>query len=57
MLKCEGACEEHRGEVKEVLVQGWGYFNYCEEAIKEDTRRGFTVVVEQEEPLHQNNKG
>ena len=49
MLKCEGDCEEHRGEVKEVLVRGWGYFNYCKEAIEEDIRRGLIVVVYDEE--------
>ncbi len=42
--KCDGACEEHRGECCVVEVARWGYFSYCEEAIAEDTRRGLTVT-------------
>jgi hypothetical protein len=48
-MKCEGSCEQHHGEVVSVRVidkdtgQDWGLFNYCEEAIQEDLRRGFEV--------------
>lgn len=47
---CEGTCWEyadsgHSGEVKEVYVVGWGYFHYCEEAIREDIRRGLKVIT------------
>ena len=41
--KCDGSCAEHRGEVRDVSVQGWGDFRYCEEAIDEDRRRGLNV--------------
>jgi len=48
-LACEGSCEEHRGNVRPVECWGPGdsdpwRFNYCDEAIAEDTRRGFRVV-------------
>ena len=46
---CAGSCEEHKGEVKEVYVKGWGYFYYCEEAIEEDKRRGLIVTESEEE--------
>lgn len=42
--KCDGACEEHVGKIRTVSVQGWGTFNYCEAAIKEDCDRGLIVV-------------
>jgi hypothetical protein len=48
-LRCDGSCDEHRGDVRpvECWVPGdsdpWR-FNYCDEAIAEDTRRGFRVV-------------
>jgi len=49
LLACEGSCEEHRGPVRP--VECWGphdrepwKFNYCDEAVAEDTRRGFRVV-------------
>jgi len=45
ILKCDGACEEHTGEVKVVNVHNWGNFNYCESAIEEDTHRGLIVTV------------
>ena len=49
--KCEGNClqthGEHKGEVKPVVVYSIEWeetkFNYCENAIYEDIRRGFTV--------------
>lgn len=44
-LVCDGACEEHKGGVKHVYVDAWGYFNYCEEAIVEDIRRGLKVTI------------
>ena len=44
---CEGSCEIHKGEVIPVIIEGHGWdgikFNYCQEAIKEDERRGFIV--------------
>lgn len=44
---CEGSCEVHRGEVMPVIIEGHGWdgvkFNYCQEAIEEDERRGFVV--------------
>ena len=48
--ECEGGCEEHVGTVNQVTVTGNGFkggftFNYCEEAIAEDRRRGFTVEI------------
>jgi hypothetical protein len=49
--KCEGSCEEHKGDVKKVKVyeddysgRTW-FFDYCQEAIEEDKRRGFTVEI------------
>ncbi len=50
-MKCEGCCFEDgscSGEVKQVSVTGphdWGTFNYCDTAISEDRRRGFTVTI------------
>ncbi len=50
ILKCEGDCHldgEHILPVVPVEVSGLGWkptkFNYCQAAIKEDKRRGFTV--------------
>lgn len=47
--KCEGSCEEHRGEVVRVKVtdtgKDWGEFDYCQEAIEEDKRRGLEVHI------------
>lgn len=50
--KCEGGCEEHTGDIKTVRVYhkesgtDWGYFSYCEAAIKEDTEnRGMEIEV------------
>ena len=44
---CEGSCETHKGEVIPVIIEGHGWdgakFNYCQEAIREDERRGFVV--------------
>ena len=48
-MKCEGSCEEHKGEVVEVTSGSWGKFFYCETAIEEDRRRGLEVVVVGEE--------
>lgn len=51
-MKCEGSCEEHRGQIRRVEIKSdkhpngtWGAFNYCEEAIEEDQRRGFTPII------------
>lgn len=49
---CEGACEEHIGNVKHVHVYkpstdaDWGWFWYCEAAIENDKKAGFTVEEE-----------
>lgn len=43
---CEGSCEIHVGECKVVLVEGWGFWSYCDEAIAEDRRRNLNVVVQ-----------
>lgn len=44
---CEGSCEIHKGEVIPVIISGLGWkdtkFNYCQNAIEEDERRGFSV--------------
>ena len=45
---CDNGCE---GEVKKVHVKclktlaDWGEFNYCDNAIKEDINRGFSVYI------------
>jgi len=42
-MNCEGSCEAHVGEVKRYHVthipsqHDWGYFFYCDAAVKEDT--------------------
>ncbi|MFT5483332.1 MAG: hypothetical protein ACI9GW_001989 [Halieaceae bacterium] len=47
---CEGLCEEHSGDTKCVRVYSqdngydWGYFAYCEEAIREDIGRNFKII-------------
>jgi len=51
--KCEGGCEIHKGEVKNVTVYGdfcpdGMTFNYCEVAIEEDKERGFLVEINEE---------
>lgn len=43
---CEGACENHVGECKVVLVEGWGYWSYCDTAIAEDKSRNLTVTIQ-----------
>lgn len=48
---CDGDCEHfggHSGDVITVHVVDWGIFNYCQSAISEDRRRGFTVVGPEE---------
>ena len=53
--RCDGACEEHRGECLPVFVENtevpstnspYWYFSYCQEAREEDVRRGFKVTVQ-----------
>lgn len=54
---CEGGCEAHSEELKVVRINDnsfltgydWGYFKYCDIAVKEDRRRGFKVIFEGEE--------
>jgi hypothetical protein len=48
LLRCDGFCDEHRGVVRPVKCWEPGddtpwYWNYCDAAIAEDTRRGFIV--------------
>jgi len=51
MKKCEGNCEEHKGEPVLVRVwdkriapnYDWGHFWYCETAIEHDKKIGLTV--------------
>ena len=49
VLECEGACEEHQGEVKSYIVSrinfGTMEFNYCDEAVRIDRDNGFTVEL------------
>lgn len=54
---CEGNCLEthgaHKGEVIPVICRMAGHsyrFNYCEQAIEEDTLRGFDVIPVDESP-------
>lgn len=48
---CEGACDNHYGEVIQVNVydrrslKDWGNFWYCKNAIKKDIESGFDVTV------------
>ena len=51
-LKCDGSCEEHLGEVRQVFVKGWGTFNYCDTAIEQDKKDGFTVFEGDEIAAH-----
>lgn len=45
---CDGACENHGYDVKAVRVFGadghdWGYFSYCDKAVKEDISREMII--------------
>jgi hypothetical protein len=50
--RCDGACEQHDGEVRKVHVfsirtgHDWGALNYCAAAIAKDESKGLTVVTE-----------
>lgn len=52
-LICQGNCiathKEHKGLVQQVRVHGFGSesinFNYCQNAIEEDGRRGFSIEI------------
>ncbi len=50
-MECEGDCENHEGEVRQVHVidkktlHDWGLFEYCDSAINEDRGRGFEVNI------------
>jgi hypothetical protein len=53
---CEGGCETHRGDTRVVRVidqsgtpHDWGFYRYCDEAMKEDTRRGMTLLTESDD--------
>jgi len=43
-IKCSGNCKEHSDIVKKVYVFGWGYFNYCKNAIETDINKGLIVT-------------
>lgn len=47
-MKCDGACEEHRGPIERVRIEGthWGglEFNYCQIAIERDESSGFVLT-------------
>lgn len=52
-MNCEGSCEDrdgHSGDAVRVRVRlprkYWGEFWYCQAAIEEDRKRGFTVEVD-----------
>lgn len=52
--KCDGNCEFHTDNIRKIII-GNGHFeglkfNYCENAILEDERRGFTIIIEDEQP-------
>lgn len=60
---CQGACrtraDGHRGVVRNVLVSGGAKpfdtptaFRYCEEAVEEDRRNGFTVEYADDRVTH-----
>lgn len=42
---CEGGCDPHAGVVQLVYVKKWGWFAYCEAAIREDQQRGLEVTT------------
>lgn len=46
---CDGNCNKHDGERKLVRVYDndvdFGYFSYCEEAIKTDLKNGWNVDI------------
>lgn len=50
-IDCDGACENHIGDVIAVNVvdqkdgRDWGDYNYCEAAIEEDRDAGFAVTI------------
>ena len=49
-MRCDGACEKHVGRVVVVGVvsesgKDWGEFNYCQQAIQDDTEDGFVVTA------------
>ena len=51
LVRCDGACDEHEGDVVRVHVwhdehmKDWGEFHYCAEAIREDRSRGLRVEI------------
>lgn len=52
---CEGSCDSHFGKVSSYRVVAadgtdWGWFSYCESALKQDTERGFFLF--DETPTH-----
>ena len=50
-ILCQGVCKAHRGVVHRCEVRDirhgkdWGMFDYCDEAIEEDRRRGLDVSI------------
>ena len=49
-MNCEGSCEQHSGEVRRIDVwQGafhWGWFDYCDQAIADNSEMGFSMYDE-----------
>lgn len=51
---CEGACDSHYGVIKTLRVfdklrpYDWGWFSYCEQAVKEDTHKGFVLLTHED---------
>lgn len=49
-IACQGACDHHEGSLKVCRVidvdnpYDWGWFVYCDTAIKDDTNNRFVVV-------------
>jgi len=45
---CQGNCQPHAGSVRLVHVKDgamdWGFFHYCNEAVRSDTAAGLAVT-------------
>jgi hypothetical protein len=51
--KCDGQCAEHVGDVRVYSVSfgsyEYGYFSYCDRAVKDDERTGLRVMSADDE--------
>lgn len=55
-MKCDSNLEYCSGEVKPVIVIWNGKsieFNYCKECVKEDCRKGFTVIDKETNKIYE----